>query len=97
MPDIENIDLLKITKRLELIKSLISLEEENEIQIHISKLEQQRLTFDLDNIINSLREKSYSKAILFIEAFINKHHLLTIYIDPAIHALKFEIKVLETE
>ena len=33
MPDIKNINLSKIIKRLELIKSLISLEEEDEIEL----------------------------------------------------------------
>jgi hypothetical protein len=35
MPDIQNINLSKIIKRLELIKSLVSLEEEDEIETHI--------------------------------------------------------------
>ena len=34
------IDFLKIIKRLELIKSLIALEEENEIAVHIARLRQ---------------------------------------------------------
>jgi hypothetical protein len=37
MPDIQNINLSKIIKRVELIKSLIALEEEDEIE-HSSKL-----------------------------------------------------------
>ncbi len=40
MPAVENVNLTKIIKRLELIKSLISLEEEYEIDSHVSKLEQ---------------------------------------------------------
>ena len=39
MPDIQNIHLSKIMKRLELIRSLISLEEEEEIESRIQKLE----------------------------------------------------------
>jgi hypothetical protein len=39
MPVVENVNLTKIIKRLELIKSLISLEEEDEITSHVSKLE----------------------------------------------------------
>ena len=35
MPDIKNINLSKIIKRLELIKSPISLEEDDEIDVHI--------------------------------------------------------------
>ena len=97
MTDVQNIDLSKIIKRLELIKSLISLEEEDEINSHVSKLEQLVLTSELESIIISLKEKAYSKAVTAIEAFINQHHYLTIYIDPAIDALKLEIKSLETE
>jgi len=40
MPGVQNINLSKIIKRLELIKSLISLEEEDEIDVHVFKLEQ---------------------------------------------------------
>jgi hypothetical protein len=43
MPDVQNINLSKIIKRLELIKSLISLEEEDEIDAHVFKLEQFRI------------------------------------------------------
>jgi hypothetical protein len=37
MPDVQNINLSKIIKRLELIKSLISLEEEDEIDANKMK------------------------------------------------------------
>jgi hypothetical protein len=40
MPHVQNVNLSKIIKRLELIKSLISLEEEDEIDAHVFKLEQ---------------------------------------------------------
>ncbi len=95
MPDVQNTDLLKIVKRLEMIKSLIALEEEGEIGTHISKLEQLVLTAEIENIIVCLKEKSYSKAVTAIEIFIKQHHSLTIYLDPEIDALKFEIKSLE--
>lgn len=95
MTDVQNIDLSKIIKRLEMIKSLISLEEEDEISTHISKLEQLVLSAELENIIACLKEKSYSKAIKAIEIFINQHNNLTIYLDPEIDALKLEIKSLE--
>ena len=47
MTDVQNIDLSKIIKRLEMIKSLISLEEEDELSTHISKLEQMSLSMVL--------------------------------------------------
>ena len=43
MPAVENINLSKIIKRLELIKSLISLEEEDEIDLQLLKLERSLL------------------------------------------------------
>ena len=93
----QNVDLTKIIKRLELIKSLISLEEEGEINVHVSKLQQHDLTGEVESIVIALNEKSYSKAAAFIETFISKHHNLTIYIDPEIDGLKLEIKSLETQ
>lgn len=97
MTDAKNIDTAKIIKRLEMIKNLISLEEENEIGSHISKLEQQVLPSDLDNIITHLKQKAYSKAVIAIEEFVNQNHRLTIYLDPEINGLKLEIKSLEIE
>jgi hypothetical protein len=95
MTDVKSPDFPKIIKRLELIKSLIALEEEKEISIHVSKLEQQVLPNGLKSIIVYLKEKSYSKAVIAIEEFINNNHRLTIYLDPEFDALKFEIKSLE--
>ena len=97
MPDVQNRDLPKIIKRLELIKSLISLEEEDEITTHVSKLEQLVLTPELVNLTSYLKEKSYSKAVIAIEVFINQHYNLSVYSDPEIEGLKMEAKSLETE
>lgn len=69
MPDVQNINLSKIIKRLELIKSLISLEEEDEIDAHVFKLEQFGITAELETIITFLREKSYSKTAIAIGQF----------------------------
>ena len=97
MPAAENGNLTKIIKRLELIKSLISLEEEDEIATHVSKLEQAGITPELQNIIIFLKEKSYSNAALAIEVFINQHIGLSVYIDPEIDGLKLEAKSLEAK
>lgn len=97
MPDVKNIALPKIIKRLELIKSLIALEEEEEINTHVAKLEQLGVTPEIETIILYLTGKSYGKAVTAIEAFIDQYHKLTIYADPEIDALKFEIKSLEAE
>jgi hypothetical protein len=97
MSAVENVNLTKIIKRLELIKSLISLEEEDEISSQVSKLEQAGITPELRNIIIFLKEKSYSNAAIAIESFINLHSGVSVYIDPEIEGLKLEAKSLEAK
>lgn len=97
MPDVQNANLSKIIKRLELIKSLISLEEEDEIEAHIFKLEKFSGSPELESIIISLKEKSYSNAAIAIETFINQHNNISIFIDPEIDGLKLEAKSLEAK
>ena len=92
-----NADLPKIIKRFELIKSLIALEEEEEIATQIIKLKQMQLDNDAKVIITLIENKSYSLAIEAINNFNNKHNQLTAYIDPQIQALKLEAKALEIE
>lgn len=53
------------------------------------------MTTELNSIVIALKDKSYSKAVAAIEMFINRHHNLSIYIDPELDALKLEIKLLE--
>jgi hypothetical protein len=81
MADKQNVELSKIIKRLELIKSLISLEEEDEIDAQIIKLEQSPLSDELQNIIVCLKEKNYSKAAVAIEEFINNHNSISVYLN----------------
>jgi hypothetical protein len=97
MPAVQNINISKIIKRLQLIKSLISLEEEDEIDAHVFKLEQLGIPAELETIITSLKEKSYSKAAIAIETFINQHNNLSIFIDPEVDGLKLEAKSLEAK
>lgn len=97
MADVKNIELSKIIIRLQMIKSLIALEEENEISVHVSRLRQFSLEGELETIIILLEGKSYSKAMPAIEAFINQHNQVGHYIDPELEGLKLEAKVLEAE
>lgn len=90
-------DLPKIIKRLELIKSLIHLEEDSEINSHLSKLRLLSIDKNLENIISLLEEKAYSNAMPAIDEYINRHHQVGLYIDPELEGLKLEAKVLEAE
>jgi len=91
------IDLTKVIKRLQLIKNLISLEEEDEISEQIKKLQQIQTSGEVPNIINLLQQKSFGKAVIAIENFLNKHNQLAFYTDPEIEALRFEAKALEKQ
>lgn len=91
------LDHTKIIKRLELIKSLISLEEEIGISTHISKIKEFEIDQELKYIVEMLEVKSYSKAMSAIEIYVNKFNKLQFYSDPEILGLKLEVKSLEAE
>lgn len=91
------VNLSVIIKRLELIKNLIALEEEEQIVEQICKLETLEINHTVQNVINILKQKSYSKAIKEIEEFINFHNQVTFYIDTEMQALRLEAKSLERQ
>lgn len=97
MTDTKSLNLSKAIKRLQLIKSLIALEEEEELIPHIAKLQQETTSPVIVNIITLLQQKQYGKAIAAIDEFINANNQLTFYIDPEIEALRFEAKGLEKQ
>lgn len=91
------LDLQKILKRLEIIKSLVTLEEDDEIELHISKLKKLNLPNEVLEIIIDLQHKSFGNAINKIEIFLNANNQVSYYIDPEIEALRFEAKELEKQ
>lgn len=92
-----HLDLSKIIKRIELIKNLITLEEEETIAEQTIKLEEYQSNEKVKELIFLLKQKSYGQAIKQIEIFISFHQQVTFWIDPEIDALKLEIKSLEVE
>ena len=91
------IDLTKVIKRLELIRNLISLEENDSISEQISRLKQLQANDEVQEIINILQQKAYSKAVTAIDGFLSKYNQLVLYTDPGIEALHFEVKALEKQ
>ncbi len=90
-------NLANIIKRIELIKTLISLEEEEIIAEQIKKLEEYQSNEKVNDLIILLKQKSYGEAINQIEIFINLNKQITFWIDPEIDALKLEVKSLEAK
>jgi len=70
MAETQNANLSKIIKRLELIKNLIALEEDEEIAQHINKLQKQITASEIENILTLLQEKQYGIAVAAIDKFI---------------------------
>lgn len=92
-----SLNIPTIIKRIELIKTLISLEEEYIIVEQIFKLEEFQSNEKVNQLIILLKQKSYGEAIKQIEIFITLHKQLTFWKDPEIDALKLEAKSLEVE
>ncbi len=87
----------KIIKRLEILKNYILLEDVEELKKETGKLVVFDFNADLDEIIEDIRGEEFALAIKKIQNFISKNQLLSIWIDPEVSALKFEIKNLENQ
>ena len=95
--NLEEIDIIKITKRLKIIKDLISLEEEEDISCQLVKLKELKINDEVEEIITLINQQFYGKAAKLIESFIHKYSQVDSYIDPEIEALRFEAKALERQ
>ena len=95
--DTPNADLAKIVKRFGLIKTLISLEETDDIAEQVSKLKTLSGNDTVTEIIALLQQQAYGKSVVAIDEFLNRHHQVAFYIDPEIEALRFEAKALEKQ
>jgi len=89
--------ITQILKRLEIIKSSITIEDEEIIELQISKI----LSLDIDiddevqTILQKLKNAQYSDASMMIDAYLLKFSGVTIYVDPELSGLKLELKTLE--
>jgi len=92
-----NFDLPKVSKRLEVIKQLIELEDTEDITLQIRRLRQYALPDAVQNILHQLQAKAYGDAAAHITRYLNSHRQVATYTDPEISGLKLEIKTLELE
>ena len=87
----------KIIKRLEILKNYILLEDLAELRKETGKLVEYDFNADLEEIIEEIRKEEFASAIKKIQSFISKNLQLSVWINPEIAALKFEIKNLENQ
>jgi chromosome segregation ATPase len=87
----------QLLKRLELIKTCITLEDEEIIELQVIKLKALENDADVLQILKQLEQQQFSKALSRIDDYISRHTGLTAYEDPLLQSLKLELKVLERQ
>ena len=85
----------QILKRLELIKTAITIEDEEIIELQVIKLKTFTIDEKVEKILQLLEVDEYADALIRIEDYIKKYSGVVIYEDKEIGALKLELKILE--
>jgi len=85
----------QILKRLELIKTAITIEDEEIIELQVLKLKTFTIDEQVENILQLLEVDEYAGALVCIEEYTQKYSGVVVYEDKEIGALKLELKVLE--
>lgn len=87
----------QILKRLELIKTSISIEDHEIIELQISKLSTMAIDEDVRNILEKLSYSDFGSVIVDIESYLARYSGVVVYEDKEIQGLKLELKVLENQ
>jgi len=87
--------MIKILKRLELIKTAITIEDEEIIELQIQKLKTYDIDAEVASILNYLASNGYADALAQIDIYVQKYSGMVVYEDKEVNALKLELKVLE--
>lgn len=85
----------QIIKRLELIKNSIALEDEEVIELQLSRLKQMEIDESVRAIISSIRRRDFSTVITDIDHYIAQFSGMVLYEDGEVYGLRLELKVLE--
>ena len=85
----------QIAKRLELIKTAISIEDEEIIELQVMKLNMLDCDGEVLNILERVENKDYGRVVLEIESYLKKFSGIVLYEDTELQGLRLELKVLE--
>ena len=91
----KQIDNNRIVKRLNVVKNLILLEDDEFLGAQMSKLKAEVDITIITEIAAAIQQRHFSDAVDLIETFITQNSRVTVYEDPKIAALRLEIKDLE--
>ena len=85
----------QILKRLELIKTAITLEDEEIIELQVMKLTAIECDGEVKEILAKLDNKDYGTAVVKIEEYLLRFSGVVVYEDKELQALRLELKALE--
>jgi chromosome segregation ATPase len=85
----------QIIKRLEIIKSSITIDDEDIIELQVIKLKELDTDSGVKNILKKLENQDYGSAMNDIENYIKQHTGIVEYVDSEVIGLKLELKSLE--
>ena len=88
-------NMQQILKRLELIKTAITIEDEEIIELQVLKLQGLETDAQVQSILQKLEGLAYASALVEMEAYIKQYSRVVSYEDPEVKGLKLELKVLE--
>lgn len=84
-----------LPKRLELIKTAIALEDDELIELQLTKLESLANDEATLAIIDSLKQQRLHQALQQIDTYLRRLHGLVVYDDGELNALRLELKKVE--
>lgn len=94
-------DLGKIVARLEALRHVIDLDDEDDIELQRGKLKKLLSGSDKYSEVNEILDKieadQIDQAIAGIETFVRSHKQIAVYIDPDISELTLELKAMEIQ
>ena len=85
----------KILKRLELIKTAITIEDEEIIELQVMKLNTMECSEEVIEILTKLDDKDYGNVVVEIERYLERYSGVVVYEDKELQGLRLELKALE--
>ncbi|MCT7539563.1 hypothetical protein N5T82_06895 [Aliarcobacter cryaerophilus] len=85
----------QIIQRLKIIKSSITIDDEDIIELQVIKLKELDTDSGVKNILKKLENQDYGSAMNDIENYIKQHTGIVEYVDSEVIGLKLELKSLE--
>ena len=87
----------QILKRLEIIKSSISIEDDETVQLQVGRLYELNIDDEVKNILSLIENTDFQKVIPLIDTYVQQFTSLIVYEDEEIQGLKLELKILEKQ